>query len=62
MRTEKQSRVPCSHVAAHMFHKCILGEMGGATRILVTHRVDLLRKVPRTSVTLRAMSLQIVKP
>lgn len=34
-----------SHVAQHIFTECIAGEMAGRTRVLVTHRVDLVRHV-----------------
>ena len=34
-----------SHVAQHIFTECIAGEMAGCTRVLVTHRVDLVRHV-----------------
>ncbi len=35
-----------SHVAQHIFSKCINGAMAGSTRLLVTHRLDLIRDVP----------------
>ena len=35
-----------SHVAQHIFDKCIMGAMAASTRVLVTHRVDLIRNLP----------------
>jgi ATP-binding cassette, subfamily C (CFTR/MRP), member 1 len=31
-----------SHVAKHLFERCIVGFLGGTTRVLVTHKLELL--------------------
>jgi energy-coupling factor transporter ATP-binding protein EcfA2 len=35
-----------SHVAEHIFRKCIVGVMSKKTCVLVTHRLNLLKNVP----------------
>ena len=31
-----------SHVARHLFEQCIVGALGGTSRVLVTHKLELL--------------------
>ena len=31
-----------SHVARHLFEQCIVGALGGSSRVLVTHKLELL--------------------